>query len=113
MNTTMEVLARNLAQMRQAEEREDGVLVGHRFGGIAISGVADRATRRLRRLAYLNAVRLQPLTHRSGRRHRRWRTSDGKRSVLPVGSPTEFFGIAQGPEAEWLRQRPTPHSAVT
>ena len=38
------------------ENLQDVVLVGHSYGGMVISGVADRIPERLRRLVYLDAV---------------------------------------------------------
>ena len=35
--------------------REDTILVGHSYGGIVITGVADRVLHRIRRLVYWNA----------------------------------------------------------
>jgi pimeloyl-ACP methyl ester carboxylesterase len=42
------------------EDLHDVVLVGHSFGGLAISGAADRMPERLRRLVYLDAFLLPP-----------------------------------------------------
>jgi len=38
-----------------AEAKSDVILVGHSYGGIVISGVADRLTDRIKRLVYVNA----------------------------------------------------------
>ena len=59
-NTTVEVFVTDLVNMIEAEELSDVVLVGLSFGGIAISGAADRGAHRLRQLVYLDAVILQP-----------------------------------------------------
>jgi pimeloyl-ACP methyl ester carboxylesterase len=117
-DTTVEVLVKDLTQMLEAEELEDVVLVGHSFGGIAISGAADRAARRLRRLVYLDAVILQPGQSAlssvppevAAQRREAIRAAGGIALAVP---PTEFFGIAQGPDADWLRRRLTPHPAAT
>ncbi|MFI8939694.1 alpha/beta fold hydrolase [Streptomyces syringium] len=39
-----------------AEEIEDAVLVGHSYGGMVVSGVADRVPERVDSLVYLDAV---------------------------------------------------------
>ena len=38
------------------EELEDVVLVGHSYGGLVISGVADREKARMRHLVYVDAI---------------------------------------------------------
>ena len=43
-----------------AEELTDVVLVGHSFGGLAISGVAEAMPERLRHLVYLDALIVEP-----------------------------------------------------
>lgn len=44
------------------EELRDVVLVGHSFGGLAVSGAADRMPERIRHLVYLDAFLLPPDT---------------------------------------------------
>ncbi|MEV8631592.1 alpha/beta hydrolase [Streptosporangium sp. NPDC051023] len=39
-----------------AEQLQDAVLVGHSYGGMVITGVADRMPERVRSLVYLDAV---------------------------------------------------------
>jgi pimeloyl-ACP methyl ester carboxylesterase len=46
----------DITAMIEAEELDDVVLVGHSYGGIVISGVADRLPQRLSRTIYLDAV---------------------------------------------------------
>src|SRR5262249_50237750 len=43
----------------EAEEIEDAILVGHSFGGMAISGAADRVPQRIRHLVYLDSLVLE------------------------------------------------------
>ena len=45
----------DIVNLLEAEELEKVVLVGHSYGGMVITGVADRATARLRRVVYLDA----------------------------------------------------------
>jgi len=49
----------DIANMIRYEELNDVVLVGHSFGGNAISGVADIMRDRIRQLIYLDAVILE------------------------------------------------------
>jgi pimeloyl-ACP methyl ester carboxylesterase len=49
----------DIANVIRYEELNDVVLVGHSFGGNAISGVADIMRDRIRQLIYLDAVILE------------------------------------------------------
>lgn len=42
--------------MIKTEEISDVILAGHSFGGVAITGVADRLPERLKHLFYLDAI---------------------------------------------------------
>ena len=46
----------DIVNVLEWEELEEVVLVGHSYGGLVISGVADRAKERLRHLVYLDAI---------------------------------------------------------
>ena len=46
----------DVTAMIDAEELQDITLVGHSFGGIVITGVADRMPERIKRLVYLDAI---------------------------------------------------------
>lgn len=97
----------------ECEELRDVVLVGHSFGGLTISGVADRMKERIRKLVYLDAVVVQ-----SGQsamsilppevRKERSRTIDpeGLRMALP--SPDKF-GVFEPAHVDWIMRRITPH----
>ncbi len=55
-NITLETFVDDIANVLRFEALEDVVLVGHSFGGLAISGVADRMPERLRQLIYLDSM---------------------------------------------------------
>jgi pimeloyl-ACP methyl ester carboxylesterase len=117
-DTTVEVFVTDLVNMIEAEELSNVVLVGHSFGGIAISGAADRVAPRLRQLVYLDAVILQPGQSAlsavppevAAQRREAIRAAGGVSLAVP---PPAFFGITEGPDAEWLQRRLTPHPAAT
>jgi len=46
---------RDLANVLEAEWIEDAMLVGHSYGGMVITGVADRVTERVDALVYVDA----------------------------------------------------------
>ena len=50
----------SVAEFLEQKDLRDVRLVGHSYGGMVISGVADRAPGRLRRLVYVNAFVPQP-----------------------------------------------------
>lgn len=111
---TLETFTQDLVAVLETEELEDAVLVGHSFGGHAITGAADRVPERIRSLIYLDGV-----IPRSGRapldsfapevaaERRRLAAQTGGVSIAPPDPG--FFGIPPGPEADWVRRRLTPH----
>ncbi|WYX08785.1 alpha/beta hydrolase [Achromobacter xylosoxidans] len=56
---TIDTFVEDLVQVIQSEELNDVILVGHSFGGIPISGVADRIPERLAHLVYFDSIVLQ------------------------------------------------------
>ena len=71
--TGLSTFARDVMAVIEAEEAEDVVLVGHSFGGVVVSMVADRMAERIARLVYLDATVL--------------RSGESPFSVLSAGSP--------------------------
>lgn len=56
---TMQTLVQDVANVLTWEDLKDVTLVGHSFGGLVISGVADLMPQRLSRLIYLDAFILE------------------------------------------------------
>jgi pimeloyl-ACP methyl ester carboxylesterase len=52
----LETFITDVSALIEAEELQDIILVGHSFGGMVITGVADRMPERIRRLVYLDAI---------------------------------------------------------
>ena len=111
----------DIVNVLEWEELEDVVLVGHSYGGCVISGVADRARRRLRHLVYLDTVVLRDGESLVGSRRqmsdaeadadiarRRQMAPDGKYIVARSG---EMYGIPPDPPEvlAWVNRRLTPH----
>jgi pimeloyl-ACP methyl ester carboxylesterase len=99
------------------EDLRDVVLVGHSYGGMVITGVADRVAERIGRLVYLDAANpangqsLDDVTHGaiSGLR-RDSEVIDGVEVVLsPETFPPAFFGVTNPEDAAWMADRLTPH----
>ena len=64
---------RDVVAVLHYEDLRDVILVGHSYGGMVITGVADRAADRIGRLVYLDAA--TPINGQSLRRRRRARSS--------------------------------------
>jgi pimeloyl-ACP methyl ester carboxylesterase len=54
-NITLETHIRDIAGCIEAEELDDVILCGHSYGGMVITGVADRLASRIKALVYLDA----------------------------------------------------------
>jgi pimeloyl-ACP methyl ester carboxylesterase len=116
---TLDTFTADIAGVIEAEELEAVVLVGHSFGGNPTSGVADRMKERLRHLVYLDAIVVEPGKAPfdslppdvvAGRRKAAAESSGGLSLPNP---PVSAFGVPEGPDAEWVRRRLTPHPIST
>jgi pimeloyl-ACP methyl ester carboxylesterase len=115
----LEVFALDVVNLLEAEELTDVILVGHSFGGITITAVADRLRERLRHLVYLDAIVLHagesafaeyPADLVAARRAAA-SASPGGLTIPPP--PPAAFGIPDGPGAAWVARRMTPHPIAT
>jgi pimeloyl-ACP methyl ester carboxylesterase len=115
----LSVFVQDIVNVIEFEELSDVILVGHSFGGNAITGVADRIPQRLRHVVYLDAV----IAH-SGKSVKDWEAPatvaarmkaaqdfDGGISFPP--SKPEAFGVTDPADAAWLSRRLTPHPVRT
>lgn len=111
---TLDTFVQDLVAVLETEELEDAVLVGHSFGGIALTGAAVRARARIRHLVYLDSLipvsgetPLQGVTQEVAALRRQAAAASGGLSVPPPAPA--FFGIPPGPAADWVHRRMTPH----
>lgn len=112
---TLETFIQDLVNHILAEDLTSITLVGHSFGGNAVSGAAERIPERLRDLVYLDCTVLA-----GGERAAdiidpkkfgdRIAASDGV-GIPPPGP--EAFGVLDAAKAAWLQQRLTPHPLGT
>jgi pimeloyl-ACP methyl ester carboxylesterase len=99
------------------EDLHDVILVGHSYGGMVITGVADRATERIGRLVYLDAanpVNGQSLVDVAGPIIEVTRPSgamvDGVELVLlPSPEAGMFYGVTDPDDLAWMAERLTGH----
>ena len=111
---TIEHFATDVANVIEAEELREVILVGHSFAGGPISVVADRKPEVLNHLIYLDAVllesgqsafsKLDPAIV-AERVKLAQETSEGL--AIPPPSPAAF-GVTNTQDAAWLRRRLTP-----
>lgn len=116
---TLDTFTTDVANVIEAEELSDVILVGHSFGGSPTSGVAERMPDRIKHLVYLDSLMVEPGKAPfdslppdvvAARRKAAQETSGGL--SLPNPSPS-VFGVPDGPDAEWVKRRLTPHPIST
>jgi pimeloyl-ACP methyl ester carboxylesterase len=99
------------------EDLHDVILLGHSYGGMVITGVADRAPTRIRELVYLDAA--HPRNYESLAEHavqimsvcKDWvREIDGVALVTwPETLNPEFFGVTDPADIAWMRPKLSQH----
>ncbi|HJQ60441.1 MAG TPA: alpha/beta hydrolase family protein [Vineibacter sp.] len=96
------------------ENLRDVVLVGHSYGGLVITGVADRAAARLAHLVYLDAVIVNAGEAWSAT-HPPDRVATWSRLAAPSGGVSvpppdaSAFGITDAADRAWVNRHLTPH----
>jgi pimeloyl-ACP methyl ester carboxylesterase len=115
----LDVFITDIVNVLRWEDLNDVVLVGHSFGGNAISGVADRMRGRIRHLIYLDAVILEngqsvfsqlPKDVVEARTKAAQQTSDGLSIPAP---PPSAFGITDAAQTQFVASHLTPHPFYT
>jgi pimeloyl-ACP methyl ester carboxylesterase len=108
----------DVANVIEAEELRDVILVGQSSAGLPITGVADRMPERIRHLVYLDAAIAQggqsffdlfPQEVVADRRRAAQESGGGIAVPPPPIGALASFGIPAGPAAEWMHRRLTPH----
>jgi pimeloyl-ACP methyl ester carboxylesterase len=112
---TLDTFVEDIVNVLKWEDLHEVVLVGHSFGGNAISGVADHTPERIKRLVYLDSVLLtdgqspfsvSPPDLVAARVAAAEQSSDGLSLPPP---PPDAFGVTDAEQAAWLAPRLTPH----
>lgn len=107
----------DIVKVLEFEDLRDVVLVGHSYGGMVITGVADRATDRIGHIVYLDAANPQngqslvdvAGAHMAAARQG-GRVVDGIELVLfPGTDPLHFYGVQDPQQIAWMKPRLTPH----
>jgi pimeloyl-ACP methyl ester carboxylesterase len=113
----LEMHIRDIVAVLHYENLRDVILVGHSYGGMVITGVADRAPDRVGRLVYLDAatpVNGQSLLDVAGPMIEATRplgtVVDGVELVLLPGEGAgRFYGVTDPADLVWMDDRLTPH----
>lgn len=107
----------DIVKLLQYEDLRDVILVGHSYGGMVITGVADRATDRIANVVYLDAaypMNGQSLVDVAGEfilaARNKSKVVNGVELVLfPGEDPMGFFGVTDPEQIAWMKPKLTPH----
>jgi pimeloyl-ACP methyl ester carboxylesterase len=99
------------------EDLTDVILVGHSYGGMVITGVADRARARIGQLVYLDAAHprqgesLADVAAAMMEATRsELRVVDGVELVLwPDSMAVQYYGVTDPADFAWMQAKLTPH----
>ena len=99
------------------EDLQDIILVGHSYGGMVITGVADRAANRIAELVYLDAAHPRDgeslatvAPQQMEPTYAGVRVVDGVGLVMwPFAGMAQFFGITDPADTAWAESKLTPH----
>lgn len=110
-SVTLETHIADVVGVIEAEELPRAILVGHSYGGIVITGVAQRSSERLAHLVYLDAVVPRPgeswsSGHSEETRVARRAAIAANGGALPPPDPGAY-GLV-GDDAAWVARRQTP-----
>ena len=96
----------------ETEELEDVLLLGHSYGGMVVTGAADRLPQRIARLVYLDAFvpengksLMDYIVPERGARFR----EEGERTGSVTPPPPSLWGITRPEDAAWLTRRESRH----
>ena len=110
----------DVVNVLEFEDLNDVILVGHSYGGMVITGVADRVPGRIANLVYLDAA--YPQNGQSladvapdmmDAAHESLQVIDGVELVLFPGRfpmvPGDYYGVTDPELIEWMKPKLTPH----
>ena len=118
-SVTLSVFVDDIVNHLKWQDLKDVVLVGHSFGGAAITGAADAVPERIAGLIYLDAAIIEDgetwfgLLPEEIVKERIQAARESSRGLsLPV-PPVESFGVFDPADAGYLASRLTPHPLAT
>jgi len=107
---TLDTHIRDVVGLLEAEELCDVVLLGHSYGGMVITGVADRAVERLRHLVYLDAFIPedgQALIDIAAPARRAAMVAHGEAHGYLESLPLDLLGVPDPDDRAWVARRVT------
>ena len=116
-NINLSLHIEDILAVFRCENLSDVVLAGHSYGGMVITGVADRLAERIRALVYLDAFCPRTASHCSTSMCRRIRSGFSPMPARSVGSrfrrrpPPSSTSMPTTPPASTRWRRPTPSVA--
>jgi pimeloyl-ACP methyl ester carboxylesterase len=118
--SSIDVSIADIENLFEAEELDNVVLVGHSFGGLVASGVADKKPESIRSLIFLDSLLVENgqsamdvLPANVVEERLTAVSNSGQTLAMPV-SGIEGTGIPEDhPLAGWVRRRLTPHPLST
>jgi pimeloyl-ACP methyl ester carboxylesterase len=117
---TLDTFVSDLTNLIEMEDLHNIILVGHSFGGLAVSGVADRMPERVAHLVYLDSLLLLDGQSPFGvlppdvvAARRKAVAEQGLGIALPPPAVTSFGIPEDHPLADWVRRHITPHPVGT
>jgi pimeloyl-ACP methyl ester carboxylesterase len=101
----------DVAAVIEAEELQHAIVVGHSYGGMVITALADCMPERIARLVYLDAIVPLPgecwsSTHADDIKAQRRQEIAATGVILPPDPAV--YGLS-GEDAQWVARRQTPH----
>ena len=102
----------DVVNLLEMEDLRDVVLVGHSYGGMVVTGAADRARSRIQRLVYLDAFVPQDgkcvLDYVVPERAARMR-EEGERTGSVAPPPLSLWGITKQEHIDFIKPREVRH----
>ena len=105
----------DIAQLLHYEDLRDVILVGHSYGGMVLTGVADRVPDRVGHRVYLDAAypldgdSLESTVPMVNEARQQSRVVDGVELFLFPESNHHFYGVTDPATIAWMKPRLTPH----
>lgn len=118
-SVTLATHVEDIVNVLRFEDLRDVVLVGHSYGGMVITGVADRAPERLARLVYLDAAYPAPGQNAAGGfasgtgdvLAELAAGDDGAWRLPPL--PLAAYGVTDPHDVAWVGERRVAHAMPT
>lgn len=104
----------DIVNVLEYENLSDVILVGHSYAGMVISGVAEKAAKRLRQLIYLDAY--LPENGKTVNDYNKAGASSAEvenSNRLPVCCTPQVFGVTNNEDIKWMSSRLGDHPFKT